>query len=47
MLYISILLLFTDFVLLAIGIVIFKEINHCKKMIARDLKRLNRKLRKN
>lgn len=47
MLYISILLLFTDFVLLAIGIVIFKEINYCKKMMMRDLKKLNRKLRKN
>ena len=45
MLYISILLLFTDFVLLAIGIVIFKEIDHCKKMMMRDLKKLNRKLR--
>lgn len=45
MLYISILLLLTDIILLIIGLVIFKEIDHCKKMMMRDLKKLNRKLR--
>ena len=43
MLYVSILLLLTDFILLIIGIVIFQEINHCKKIINIDLKKLKKK----